>query len=180
MDTEKMRRRRKPRWFEKYLPFIARSPEKRLEWLRSVFRRKVLSREEITPYIRLLLDVEEEDLEHLRDLFLPLDKEVVDVMLHAADIDDLPKLLGLIPHPSVKQAVIALAKAPPSYEEAPNLLLDRVFKAVHDRSEGLLEEAAASLLRSGEVPPHFPAAYERFQEILADQRILTSLYPKAR
>jgi hypothetical protein len=35
------------------------------------------------------------------------------------------------------------------------------------------------MAENGDAPAHFASAYERFQEILIDEKILTSLYPQA-
>ena len=169
------------KWYEKYLPFVARGPEMQIEWLASAFRKKILTHEEITPYIKLLLsDLSEEHTEQLEEIFTVLESTVVEQMVLAADIYDTPKLFSLIHDPTVAQAVIALLKAPPSYEASPLLLLDKVYQSIHEASDGLLEEAATKLGSRNTVPKHFEEAYARYQEILEDQRVLSSLYPKAR
>jgi hypothetical protein len=167
------------RWYEKYLPFIARSPRMQIDWLIGVFRKGALAREEVTPYIRLLMEQEQED-EVIRSLFLTLDDWVLTEMLMAADIYDTPKLFRLIPRPTLAQARIALLKTPPPYEKMPGLPRRKVFQAVHDCSEELLAEAAKDLRRQGEVGAEFEEAYERFKEVLMDEKILSSLYPKAK
>jgi len=169
------------KWYERYLPFVAQSPQMRIKWLVAVIRKGTLSLEEVTPYIRLLLEeAEGEGGETLRELFRDLDEKTISEMVRAADIYDLASLFRLIPAPTVEQAVEALGKAAPPYEKRPNLLYDKVLQAVHDRSEAIFEQAAAELERRVDAPPHFKAVHERFQEILADERILSTLYPKAR
>jgi hypothetical protein len=167
------------RWYEKYLPFIAKSPRMQLDWLIGVFRKGSLSPEEITPYIRLLME-EEQGGEVIRDLFRTLDAWVLTEMLAAADIYDTPNLFRLIPRPTLSQARTALLKRPPPYEKTPGLPRHKIFQAVHDCSEELLAKAVEDMRRQGEVSPDFEEAYERFNEVLMDEKILSSLYPKAR
>ena len=168
------------KWYEKYLPFVAQSRHMQVEWLVGVIRKDVLQLEDITPYVRLLLaDVVGEDDEPLVMFLKDIDGEVLCRMVQAADIYDVAKLMRLVPEPTVEQAVVALGKEPPPYEKKPELVLDKVFQAIHDRSESLFEEAAVELRKRTDAPAHFDAAYERFQEILADERILSVMYPKA-
>ncbi len=170
----------KRKWYEKYLPFVAQSRRMQVEWLVGAIRKNVLHLEEITPYVRLLLaDVVEEYDEPLVMFLKGIDADVLCRMVQAADIYDVAKLMRLVPEPTVEQAVVALCKEPPSYEKKPELVLDKVFQAIHDRSEALFEEAATELRKRADAPAHFDAAYERFQEILADERILSAMYPKA-
>jgi len=177
--TERIQAKRK--WYEKYLPFVAQSRRMQVEWLVGVIRKNVLHPEEVTPYIRLLLaEGEGEEGETLVALLQDTDEDVLCRMVQAADIYDVAKLMRLVPTPTVEQAVVALAKEPPPYEKKPEMALDKVFQAIHDRSESLFEEAAAELRKRDDAPAHFDAAYGRFQEILADERILSAMYPKAR
>ncbi|MDH3393437.1 MAG: hypothetical protein OEL66_05480 [Desulfobulbaceae bacterium] len=177
--TERMAEKRK--WYEKYLPFVAQSRRMQVEWLVGVIRKNVLHLEEVTPYIRLLLAEEEVDeSESLVALLKDLDEDVICRMVMAADIYDVARLMRLAPAPTVEQAVAALVKEPPPYEKKPELVLDKIFQAIHDRSESLFEEAASELRKRDDAPPHFESAYGRFQEILADERILSAMYPKAR
>ncbi|MDA8165134.1 MAG: hypothetical protein M0017_08915 [Desulfobacteraceae bacterium] len=150
-----------------------------IEWLIGVFKKRSLAREEITPYIRLLMEEEQED-EVIRGLFLGLEEWVLTAMLEAADIYDTPRLFRLIPQPTLAQAMIALLKVPPPYEKAPGLPRHKIFQAVHDSSEELLAAAVRDLRHRGEGGAEFEEAYERFEEVLMDEKILTSLYPKAR
>lgn len=150
-----------------------------IEWLIGVFRKGILSPEEITPYIRLLMEEEQED-EVIRSLFRTLDGWVLTKMLTAADIYDTSKIFRLIPRPTPDQARIALLKAPPPYEKTPGLPRHAVFQAVHDCSEELLTEAVEDLRRQGKVGDDFEEAYERFKEVLTDEKILSTLYPRAR
>ena len=74
----------KRRWYQKYLPFIARSPEMQVEWLVNECQRKNLAREELTPYIRLLFSDEniasEDELQRLlADISPEMQKEFVDI-----------------------------------------------------------------------------------------------------
>ena len=42
--------RRQTKWYEKYLPFVAKSPEMQIEWLEQVARKNSLTLPEVTPY----------------------------------------------------------------------------------------------------------------------------------
>jgi hypothetical protein len=167
------------KWYEKYLPFVAQSPRMQIDWLIGVFRKGSLTHEEITPYIRLLL-ADGQDDQVIRDLFLSLDEGVLTEMLRAADIYDTPKLFHLIPHPTLGQAGIALRKTPPPYEKAPVQVREKIFRAVYDSSEELLKQAVEDLKERRETSAEFEETYERFNEILMDAKILSSLYPKAK
>lgn len=183
---------RKSKWFEKYLPFISRSPGMQVDWLVSQLQRKTLSPQEIIPYIRLLLAADLSDTQHydqvsaesgcidLSLLFAELDGNVIADMLRAADIYEVPKLFQLLSKPTPEHAVIALIKVPPPYDAEPDKLINNVFQAIHDKSPDLLPAAAVIMKRTGEAPEHFSSAYQRFQEILKDQSILSALFPKAR
>ncbi|MFZ5774822.1 MAG: hypothetical protein ACOY3Z_05000 [Thermodesulfobacteriota bacterium] len=168
-------------WYEKYLPFVARSPEMQVRWIEAALRKGTLSPQEITPYIRLLLgpDGGEDRTAILRGLLGELDEAVVERLLAATEIYDVPNLFRLLPAPTLEQIVIAVTRQPPPYEEAPELIIDKVFQAVFDFSETLLEEAARRVMAADGCPAHFPTAYERFKEIKADEKLLSALYPKA-
>jgi len=168
-------------WYEKYLPFIARSPEKQIEWIAAKLRKKTLSYQEITPYVKLLLEEDDpEGLQNLRLFFARLQDPLLAELLFAADIYDTPKLLGLIPTVTIEHAVIAMGKTPPPYESSPAMAIDKVFETLHGVSDSLLKEGAGRLRQSGNAPPHFEESFRRFQEVLKDQEFLTTLYPKAR
>lgn len=182
MNSKANARSHKKRWYEKYLPFVAKSPEVQIKWLASAFKKGNLTSEEIAPYVRLVLtDMEndEKKQQQLVELFNRLDNQLLEKLFQAADIYDISKLFSLIRQPTIQQAMIALRKSPPPYEKTPQLVFDRVFQAIHDKSASLLEQAAAALKNSREVPEHFEAAYERFQEIVEDEKLLSALYPKA-
>jgi len=181
MEIKKNDKKRAGRWYEKYLPFIARSRKKQIEWLTNCFRKKTLSFGEITPYVKLLLEEDDpEGEENLRELLEELPKYVLTDLLSAADIYDAAKLLEILPEITVEHAVIALKKTPPPYEPAPQSIIDRIFQVLHEKSDELLASGANQLSRSDEAPEHFVASYRRFQEILKDQEFLSTLYPKAR
>jgi len=170
----------KRKWYEKYLPFVSKGQRMQVEWLAGTIRKGTFHVEEVTPYVRLLLaEVDIQGTDKLVVLLKDLEDKVLCGMVEAADIYDVAKLLRLTPVPTVEQAVVALSKKPPPYDKNPKEVLDKVFQAIHDRSESLFEEAAAKLLNSKDAPDHFSAAYERFEEILADERILSEMYPKA-
>lgn len=188
------------RWYEKYLPFVAKSQEMQAEWVRvmlsrlrdsaGVDRTGVLSREEIKPYIRLLLDSSEvgpespEPLDGGREELVALLARFGDdsllLLVECADIYEVPKIIGLLRHCPIELAISALKKVPPPYEKNPPLVIDRVFQAIRQKSAALLEEAAEQILAGADTPVEFAANYERFREIMMDEHILSLLYPKAK
>jgi len=169
------------RWYEAYVPFVVRSVESQIAWLIAAFHKGVLSPQEITPYIRLLLTEDSPGKQdELVELFRQLDEDILAKILLAADIHECPKLLSLISQPTVLHALIALGKCPAPYEKSPQHIVHKVFNAIYDCSEGLLKDAVTALRQQGEVPTHFEADYERFREIIEDQKLLSSLFPKAK
>lgn len=166
------------------LPFVARSPAMQVDWLVMEFRRGGLTDDELAPYIHLLLSgyasrQEVDGDEDLRDIFSGLEREIKVSMLRCAEIYDIPELLSLVRELSVEDAILVLRKVPPPYEKKGLLLLDRVFQAVNECGDHLLERAADKMALDGNAPAHFASAYERFKEILIDERILAQLYPQA-
>jgi len=188
------------RWYEKYLPFVAQSPEMQVEWLKGMLaklrdsagvdRTGVLTREEIKPYIRLLLedceigrelqDEEERSRDRLMRLLAGLGGDNLQLLMECADIYEVPKLIGLLPKCTKDLAFTALTKTPPPYEKNPLLIYDRVFQAIREKSAELLQQAAEGVLASSEAPDNFAANYERFKEIMLDEHLLSLLYPKAK
>ena len=174
------------------LPFVARSPEMKVEWLLGVFKKNTLSCSEIAPYMHLLLSeysseegiidygTLEENQDSLKAIFSRLPREVILKMLQCTEIYDIPVLLELANKLTVDEAVVVLRKVPPPYEKNTALIFDRVFQAVHSCGDNLLDEAAEKMDEQGEMPEHFKADYDRFKEILMDEKILTSLYPQAK
>lgn len=168
------------------LPFVARSPELQVDWLVGEFRKGVLNDSEIAPYLHLLVSgyvarkERGEDVEEWREIFARLSREVVVAMIRCAAIYDVPDLLALVRELTVEDAVLVLKKVPPPYEKRSLFLLDRVFQAVNGCGDHLLERAGEKMAQDGDAPPHFASAYERFQEILVDEKILTLLYPQAK
>lgn len=197
MNAQRKSARKK--WYEKYLPFVAKSPEIQAEWLAAQLSRLrssageeqsgVLSQDEIKPYIRLLLenssvgevwageDAKDEGLVTLLD---GMGADNLLLMLECAEIYDVPKLFGLLRHPSRQMAITAMKKVPPPYEKNPLLIVDRVFQAIRGKSSALLAEAAEGVLSGDSVPVDFAYNYERFREIMMDEHILSLLYPKAK
>ncbi len=171
---------KKTNWLERYFPFVAKSPEMKIGWLKRVVEKGEVSREEITPYVRLLLAEHNTDDVLYRKMFEQLDDEMQIALLEAADIYDIPKLFRLFPSSGMKHAEIALMKSLPAYEKKKQLVRDKVFYAINDYSRELLEKTAQTLIREGREPEHFQENYERFQKILEDEEFLLSLYPKAR
>lgn len=151
-----------------------------IRWLEAVFKKGTLSSQEITPYINLLMEPEgERHLEIVRSHLRSLSGDTLEKMLWAADIYDAPKLFSLMPNPTLTQAVIAVTKTPPPYEKSPQVVVDKVFQAVYDFSETLMDQAANKVLSDPSRPPHFREAFERFKEIKEDEKLLSALYPKA-
>lgn len=170
----------KRKWYEAYLPFVARSPGMQIAWLEGAVRKGTLSNQEITPYISLLLAHEGEELAAVKSAFGNLDEPLIEQLLTAAEIYDIPKLFSVIGKPVVRHAVVALQKVPPDYEKNPQLVMDKLFMAVNERSSELLEGAVRIIMAGKDIPESFLAAYERFKEIIEDQKILSALYPRAR
>ena len=168
------------------LPFVARSPELQVAWLVGEFRRGILGDRELAPYVHLLVSgyvgrrERGEDAEELHVVFARLSREIIVAMVRCVEIYDVPDLLELIRELTVEDAVLVLKKAPPPYEKKFLLLLDRVFQAVNGCGDHLLERAAQKMVCDGDTPGHFTGAYERFREILIDEKILISLYPHAK
>lgn len=188
------------KWYEKYLPFVAKSPAIQAEWLAAELSRMkvaegkeisgVLSREEIKPYIRLFLENcdagqggwtgEVGADERMVALLAGIGEDNILLMIECAEIYDIPKLFKLLQAPTREQAVIALKKLSPPYEKNPLLIIDRIFHAIREKSGQLLEEAAVTVLAGSDAPVDFANNYERFKEIMMDEHILGLLYPKAK
>ncbi len=179
----------KPRWYEKYLPFVAQSPEKQFVWLKRELLRSIkdqrsgrsLTLEEIQPYVRLFL--EDDDIERRRELtslLKDLDSETVGQMLRAADIYDATTLFGLLAQPDVDHVQIVLLKEPPSHEKKPHMITDKLFLAVHNKASEVMESAVESMNKTGETSKQFDEAYTRFKEMLMDEEVLSLLFPKAK
>ena len=186
-------------WHKKYLPFVAKSPDLQVDWLVNKLtalrkmgesdRTGLLTREELIPYIRILLaNVKEgsgtdylSDEDETLSFFLQStnDQDIL-LMIECAEIYDIPKLFRILKNISVEQAVVAMKKVPPVYERNPLLVMDRVFHSIRGKSADLLEEAAQEVLASEDSPDNFDANYERFCEIVLDENILSEMYPKAR
>lgn len=186
------------KWHENYLPFVAKSPEMQVEWLVNHLARLrmsgaeektgILSREEIKPYIKLLLEevsavggaseAAGKD-NRLLELLTNISEDDLLLMIECADIYDIPRLFGLLSEVSERQAIMALKKVPPLFEKNPLMVIDRVFHAIKEKSTELLEASAQGVLASDDAPENFSANYERFREIMMDEHILSLLYPKA-
>lgn len=170
-----------PRWLERYIPFVARSPEKQVEWLAQTLPREVLTYAEITPYVRLLLENDDEEVkQRLAAALASMGPELREQLVVAADIYDTPKLLALLPECTVRQVMAALRKEPPPYEHHPRLVRDRLFYAVYTRAQTLFLSAVERLRQERLAPEGFEEAYSRFQELLEDEKLLSDLYPRAR
>jgi len=177
------------KWYERYLPFVARSLGKQVEWLDASLRMtlespesdQTLSLEEIQPYVRLLLDDDgEERRQELAGMLAALDEEVLCQMLRASDIYDVSILFGLLGCPAVEHAMVALGKSAPPYDRSPQMVTDKLFLAVHHKAPALMEDAVRLIRAGGTTPIHFEPAYGRFKEMLKDEEILSSLFPKAK
>lgn len=170
----------KRKLFDRYLPFIAKSPKMKLRWLKGAFTKGVLSSDEITPYVRLLLAASSvEEKEQVKNLFRELDENLQLRLLEAADIYDAPKLFRLCINPVLEHAEIILTKNVPPYEKRKQMILDTVFYAINDFSKELLADAVSKLIEKETVDVDFLENYKRFQEILEDKEFLLSLYPNA-
>ena len=176
------------RFWAEGLPFVAKSPEVKVAWLKEVFFKNSLTPEEISPYMHLLLNEYESTIEamdyevtedSLRSIFAKLERTVLARMIQCVEIYDLPVLLSLVNELTVDEAVLALRKQPPVYEKKSLLVIDKVFQAVNECREGLLDQATEKMIDEGDVPNHFSASYDRFKEILHDEKILSALYPQA-
>ena len=186
------------KWYEKYLPFVAKSQEMQLEWLvdklsrlrNSVDKEKtgLLSCEELKPYISLLLEGNSGGKELgvavvAGDVLGVLLRDVKEsdllLMVECAEIYDVPRLFSLLSRISKEQAVLAMKKVPPLYEKKPLLVIDRVVHAIKEKSTELLENAAAEIMGSVDAPTDFVDNYERFRGVMMDEQILSILYPKA-
>lgn len=60
------------------------------------------------------------------------------------------------------------------------MILDKVFYAINESDEDLLENVAEKMIGEGNEPEKFQENYKRFREILKDEEFLLSLYPNAR
>jgi len=187
------------KWYENYLPFVAKSPEMQLEWLVDRLsrlrrsrdnekKRGLLAREELTPYIGLLLAGNASGKEAgttsaagdvLRVLLEGVSNDDLLMMVDCTEIYDVPLLFGLLRKITKEQAVLAMKKVPPLYEKNPLLVIDRVFHAVKEKSPEILESAAEDIVVGSSPPKDFVINYERFREIMMDEHILSLLYPKA-
>ncbi len=184
------------KWHERYLPFVAKSPEMQVEWLTNRLSRLrdtgvegktgILSREELNPYIKLLLqdgvgttESAQKDSK-LSELLAEIEEDELLLLIECADIYDIPRLFKLLSDVNPKQAIMALKKEPPPFEKKPLMVIDRVFHSIKEKSTELLEVSARGVLESDNAPVHFAANYERYKEIMMDEHILSLLYPKAR
>jgi len=180
-NMEAIKKKKTKKWYERYLPFVARSTEGQFNWLVSILEKDVLNLEEISPYVKLLLtEKDNEEKEFLSIQIANLDDDVVGKLLHAADIYDTPQLVKLIPHLKIYHAEIALRKNVPPYEKKSLMILDKVFYAINESSDDLLEKVSEKMIGEGNVQEKFQENYERFREILKDEEFLLSLYPNAR
>lgn len=181
MNMEAIKKKKNKKWYERYLPFVARSTEGQIKWLVSILKKDVLNLEEISPYIKLLLSEKDNDeKEFLKAQFGNLHDDVVCKFLLAADIYDIPQLVKLITHLEIHHAEIALRKSVPPFEKKPLMILDNVFYSINESSADLLEKVAERINGEGNSPKNFKENYERFCEILKDEEFLLSLYPNAR
>jgi hypothetical protein len=186
------------KWYEKYLPFVAKSQKMQLEWLVDKLsqlghrndegKNVLLSREELQPYISLLIEgdgveggegIANDGSNGLGALLESVAEADLTMMVECAEIYEIPKLFGILCEISKEQAVLAMKKMPPLHEKTPLLLIDRVFHAIKENSTALLEDAANIVMSSDDVPKDFVANYSRFKEIMLDEHILRLLYPKA-
>ncbi len=170
-------KKRNKKWYESYLPFIAKPPELQVSWLVHNCRQQKLALAELTPYLRLLLSVENvETDEELQLLLLMIDESSVSCFLEIVDIYDLPRLIKSLPTIDIPHALHALGKDIPCYEKNIQKLVDQVFYAINNRSAKVFKEIAV-LPEKGGMAAHFRNNIERFQKILDDEAFLRSMYP---
>ena len=123
---EAIKKRKSKKWYERYLPFVARSTEGQFSWLVSILKKDVLSLEEISPYVKLLLtEKDKEEKEFLTMQIGNLAEDVVGKLFYAADIYDIPQLVKLIPQLKIYHAEIALRKNVPPYEKKSLMILEK-------------------------------------------------------
>ncbi len=169
------------RWYQNYLPFIARSPEMQVEWLVAQCLRKNLTQEELTPYARLLFSEDNvASEEELRAILADLSPAMQEEFLRIADIYDVPRIVRLIPNLNATLVEIALTKELPPYETKPQKVMDKVLNAINDRAQSLLPAVADLIIGNGSAPNHFAENYERFRAILADKEFIRSQWPNAK
>ncbi len=169
------------RWYQNYLPFIARSPEMQVEWLVAECRRRNLAQEELTPYVRLLFSEENVDNEdELRLILAGLAQEMQEEFVQIADIYDVPRVVRLMPALNEKMVEIALKKELPPYETKPQKVMDKVLNTINDRAGEILAKVASVIMENGAAPKHFAENYERFRAILADKEFIRSQWPNAK
>lgn len=169
------------KWLERYMPFVARSPEMQVEWLERALQKQVLAPAEIAPYVRLLLENDEQEHKNLVGVALEnLSEPMKCRLLEATGIYEIPKLFPLLNNCTLAQVQAALLKDAPPYEAHPRLIRDRLFFAVHSKAPELFAQAVAGLKAEGKVSHEFCEAYQRFLELLEDEKLLSALYPKAR
>ena len=179
MNSNTMKKKKK--WFERYLPFVARSTEGQVNWLVSVLKKDTLSLEEVSPYVKLMLaEKNNEEKKCLTEQLGNLNNDVIGYLLQAADIYDTPHLVKLIPNLTEHHAEIALRKTVPPYEKKPLMVLDKVFYAINEANVNVLEQVADKIIRNGNGPEGFRENYIRFRGILEDEDFLLSMYPNAR
>ena len=56
----------------------------------------------------------------------------------------------------------------------------RILVGFQFRFHPTMKKAAELIRDSGDIPDHFEASYEMFQEIVEDEKLLSDLYPKAK
>jgi hypothetical protein len=113
-------------------------------------------------------------------LFENIARPILRKMIMCTDVYDIPVLLELLPELDVEDAVVILRKKPPPYEKKPQIIVDKLFQAVFDKtSEKLLENAAQDIMTSEDIPLHFVDSYKRFKEMREDEQVLSSLFPQA-
>lgn len=177
----KKKERQGRRWYQNYLPFIARSPEMQVEWLVAECQKKNLAQEELTPYVRLLFSEENvSSEEELREILAGLSSEMEEEFLRVADIYDVPRIIRIIPELNETLVEIALTKELPSYEMKPQQVMDKVLNAINDRAQSLLPKVATLIIANGAAPRHFAENYERFRAILEDKEFIRSQWPTAK
>ena len=166
-------------WYQKYLPFIVRKPALQLDWLLAELETSRLTDRELSPYLTLLLDNSNIEDEQLKVLLQEISMLSGHRLIEIADIHRLPRLINSLPYLDVDMAKIAICKEMPSYEKKIQQVLDRIFTAIINHSNDILQLAVTKIIQDDDQPAYIQDNYQRFLAILKDEEFLRSIYKKA-
>lgn len=168
-------------WYLRYLPFIAKPMHMQVEWLGVECQKNKLAKDELSPYVRLLFDLEtDEERGSLNGMLGELEQEVIYKILDAADIYTVARVIDLIPELNGRFTELILLKEMPPYEQKPQKIMDEVFYAINQCADGLLAEVATALIQEERVPQGFKRNYKRFRAILEDEEFIRTHWPSAK